>query len=65
MSRPTPRVAESIRLVALCLVERAEALGREAQSSTMEQSVDANWHIKKTYINKFAHVRSKPVEQGS
>ena len=44
------------------LMERAKALGREAKRSTKEQSVDAT--IKKTYVNKFAHVRPKTMEQG-
>ena len=44
------------------LMERAKALGREAKRYTKEQSVDAT--IKKTYVNKFAHVRPKTVEQG-
>ena len=44
------------------LVERSKALGREAKRSTKEQSVDAT--IKKTYVNKFAHVRPKTVEHG-
>lgn len=49
-------------LQGLRLMERAKALGREAKKSTKEQSVDAT--IKKTYVNKFAHVRPKTVEQG-
>ncbi|KAI9461743.1 hypothetical protein HD554DRAFT_2290368 [Boletus coccyginus] len=43
------------------LMERAKALGR-AGRSTREQSVDAT--IKKTYVNKFAHVRPKTMQQG-
>lgn len=44
------------------LVERAKALGRETKRHTAEKSVDAT--IKKTYVNKFAHVRPKVAEQG-
>ncbi|KIJ65012.1 hypothetical protein HYDPIDRAFT_89220 [Hydnomerulius pinastri MD-312] len=45
------------------LMERSKALGREAKKPLMkEQSVDAT--IKKTYVNKFAHVRPKVSERG-
>lgn len=44
------------------LMERAKALGREVKRH-IDQSVDAT--IKKTYVNKFAHVRPKTSEHGT